>query len=117
MKIDPKDPPRKYPCGTNGVVEISDCGRLRLDPDEQITFVTASGKEHDFTAKSWGFYTTPSVNVRLAAQGFKTALVRNQQGRIFVMVVEREKLDEFLDYLRREREEIEEWLDERKAAS
>jgi len=117
MRIDPRNPPRKYRCGTNDAVEISDCGRLRLEPDEQITFVSASGKEHDFTAKSWGFYATPSVNGRLAAQGFKTALVRNHQGRVYVMVVEREKLNEFLDYLRREREEIEEWLDERKPTS
>jgi hypothetical protein len=101
----------------NGVVEISDCGRLRLEPDEQVTFVSASGKEHDFTAKSWGFYATPSVNARLAEQGFKTALVRNHQGRFYVMVVEREKLSDFLEYLKREQNEVEEWLDERKAAS
>jgi len=117
MRIDPNDPPRKYRCGVNGVVEISDCGRLRLEPDEQVTFVSASGKEHDFTAKSWGFYATPSVNARLAEQGFKTALVRNHQGRFYVMVVEREKLSDFLEYLKREQNEVEEWLDERKAAS
>ena len=117
MRFDRKDPARKYRCGIGGAVEISDCGRVQLEPNEQITFVAASGKEHDFTAKSWGFYATPSVNARLAEQGFKTALVRNHQGRFYVMVVEREKMTEFLDYLRRERNEVEEWLDEREALS
>ena len=113
MKIVRKDPPRTFLVGAEPQISISDCGSVHLDADEQLTFVTASGKEHDFCAKSWGFYATPSINGRLVAQGFKTALVENSVGRIFLMVVEPEKMDEFEAYLKREDNRVLEWLDER----
>lgn len=113
VKVVVNDPPRVFLVGADKTVGISDCGRIQLDADEQVTFVTSSGKQHDFTAKAWGFYTTPSVNGRLKDQGFKTALVRNQGGRVYVMTVERERLDEFSAYITTEGMVVEEWLDER----
>jgi len=113
MKIVTKTPARKYRCGANNQVEISDCGTVHLDDDEQLTFKTSSGKEHDFTAKSWGFYATPSVNGRLVDQGFKTALVKNSHGRIYVLVVDKTKMDEFNAYIEEDKQQILEWLDER----
>lgn len=110
MKIWEKDPPRSFRAGDT---EIRDCGRIGLEPDEQVTFVTPAGKEHDFAAKSWGFYATPSVNGRLKDQGFKTALVRNEAGRYYVMVVDPERMAEFDKYLDRDGQEVVEWLDER----
>ncbi|MBM3836654.1 MAG: hypothetical protein FJ398_01620 [Verrucomicrobia bacterium] len=110
MKIDRKEPPRRYQVGR---VQISDCATIRLEPDEQVTFVTSSGKEHDFTAKSWGFYATPSVNARLVKQGFKTALVNNPQDKMFVVIVDPERMDEFEAYLRQEQGQVIEWLDQR----
>ncbi|HID28861.1 MAG TPA: hypothetical protein EYP19_02520, partial [Desulfobacterales bacterium] len=92
MKFQAQEPPRVFRVGIKQDIEMHDCGRMYLHPDEQITFVTPSGKEHDFAAKSWGFYATPSINSRLKDQGFKTALVRNRSGRLYVMVVEKEKL-------------------------
>lgn len=111
MKFEPKDPPRVF--RPSPAVEISDCGNILLQADEQVTFVTPSGKEHDVAAKEWGFYATPSVNGRLQDQGFKTALVRNAQGRHYVMVVEVEKLEQFQGYLEADDQQIVEWLDER----
>lgn len=93
-------------------VEIKDYGQISLDPDEMVSFVTASGKEFDFTAKSWGFYATPSINSRLRDQGFKTALVENKQMRIYVVVVEEAKIEVFKEYCRRERLFVLGWLDE-----
>ena len=113
MKFEVKEPPRKYSCGIDGAVEISDCASVRLESDEQVTFFTPDGKEHDFTAKSWGFYATPSVNGRLKDQGLKTALVKNSQDRFYVMVVDADKLEEFNQYLSKEKNEVVEWLDER----
>lgn len=113
MRIEVTEPPRKFRVGAQGQIEISDCSRIFLEPDEQVTFVTHAGREHDFTAKSWGFYATPSVNGRLATQGFKTALVRNDAGRWYIMVVDRDRVAEFEEYLRREANVLEEWLDER----
>jgi hypothetical protein len=113
VRLDETKPPRKFAVGRSGQVEISDCGRVHLLPDEMVTFVTPSGKEYDVAAKDWGFYATPSVNGRLKDQGFKTALVRNSQGRYYVMLVEAEGTDKFLKYLRDEQQELCEWLDER----
>ena len=113
MKIEVTEPPRKFRVGAQGQIEISDCGKIHLDADEQITFVTPAGREHDFSAKAWGFYATPSVNGRLVAQGFKTALVRNSDGKWYVMVVDPDHMEAFESYLEREGNAVEEWLDER----
>ncbi len=112
MKIDKNDPPRIFQVGLHKIT-ISDCGKIYLEPDEQVTFTTPSGKEHDFAAKSWGFYATPSVNGRLVDQGFKTALVKNPQDRYFIIVVDIEKISEFEDYLRAEESEVIDWLDQK----
>lgn len=114
MKIDEIKPARKFRPGGSGKTEISHAANIRLESDEQITFITSSGKEHDFVAKSWGFYSTPSINGRLKDQGFKTALVGNSQGRIYIMAVEPERMEEFENYLKREKNVVLEWLDERK---
>lgn len=113
MKIELKKPARKYRVGLKNQIEISDCGRVTLEADEQITFIAPTGGEHDFAAKSWGFYATPSVNRRLVSQGFKTALVRNSQGAVYVMVVVPAKMDAFKQYLDEEKQQVLEWLDER----
>ena len=113
MKIKKNEPPRVFVVGEKGKIEIFDCGKIYLEPDEQVSFVTSSGKEHDFTAKSWGFYATPSVNGRLVNQGFKTALVKNQSGRYYIMVVDVDRVPDFEAYLSVEKNEVVEWIDER----
>ena len=75
MKIIEKNPPRLFTAGTEGNSPISECREVYLDPDEQVIFATSSGKNYDFAARQWGFYATPSVNGRLAKEGFKTTLV------------------------------------------
>lgn len=113
MRIETTTPPRVFQVGLRKQIDISDCGRVYLEPDEQVTFVTPAGKEHDFVAKSWGFYATPSINGRLADQGFKTALVKNSFGKYYIMVVDADQMDDFNTYLEIERHDIAEWLDDR----
>ena len=113
MRFERTDPMRVFQVGLDQQISISDCGRVSLEPDEQVTFVTPAGKEHDFVAKNWGFYATPSINGRLADQGFKTALVKNSFGKYYIMVVDPEQMVDFNAYLKIERHEIAEWLDER----
>ena len=84
-----------------------------MAPDEQVTFVTSSKKEHDFCAKPWGFYATPSINGRLVGQGFKTALVKNSFGKYYIMVVDLDRMDAFEAYLEEEEQQVQQWLDER----
>ena len=66
MKFEPIEPPRRFVVGAHEDVELSDCGRVALDPDEQISLTTDAGAEYDVTRKDWGFYATPSLNERLA---------------------------------------------------
>jgi hypothetical protein len=47
------------------------------------------------------------------AMGFKTALVKNPHHRYYVLLVEQDKIEQFLAYLQQEESEIVEWLDER----
>lgn len=112
MKVRKNTPPRKFNVGQKKNIEISDCGTIELRSDEQVTFVTASGKQYDLTAKSWGFYATPSVNGRLLNQGFKTALVKNSFGKYYILVVDTDHMHDFKAYLLDERSKVIKWLDD-----
>lgn len=113
MKLELKNPPRTFVVGKKGNIKLFDCGNVFLGDDEQLTFINKAGKELDITAKSWGFYVTPSVNHRLLRQGYKTAITRNPEGRIYVKVVDKDCIKDFEDYVKSENSEIVEWLDER----
>jgi hypothetical protein len=111
MRLAAKSPPRVFEPAPG--IAISDCGDLELLADEQVTMVTATGKRMDVAAKDFGFYATPSVNGRLKNEGFKTALVRNPSGQVYIMVVDRDRVDAFDAYCTAEKQTVLEWLDER----
>jgi len=112
MKIEEKNPPRVFTVGSQHDIDIHDCGEVRLEVNEQVTFVTPDGKNYDFARKEWGYYATPSINGRLKNEGFKTALVANEQGRIYIMAVENDKVDAFESYCDKEGQTVVKWLDE-----
>ena len=95
----------------NGVT-INEVAKIKLEDNEMISFIKNS-KEYDFVAKDWGYYATPSINGRLKNFGYKTALVKNPQGRFYINVVDEDKLEQFYKYLEKEKSEVVEWLDER----
>ena len=111
MKFDEKRPPRVFKVGNIEKFPMRDCGTLRLEPDEQVTFVTESGAEYDLARKDWGFYATPSLNGRLASFGLCAVLVKNPSGRYFVLLVERGKQSEFAAYVKSEQLTIVCWMD------
>lgn len=111
MRFIPTAPPRTYLAGYEKKVRISDCGRLHLDPDEQITLTTPSGGEYDVTRKDWGFYATPSLNGRLASFGLRGVLARNRDGRAFILLVEAGREEAFRHYCAIERLSLVAWLD------
>ena len=114
MKFTPIDPPRQFQVSGRGVtLTLSDCGRVALEPDEQVTFTTASGGEYDVARTPWGFYATPSLNGRLPRFGLKPALARNADDKYFVLLVERGREDDFDRYCDAEDISVVEWLDER----
>jgi Zn/Cd-binding protein ZinT len=110
MKFKENQPPRVFQVGTD--IQISDCGKVELEANEMLTFVS-DGKEYDFTAKSWGYYVTSSINGRVARNGYKTALVKNSLGKYFIMAVKNDKVKDFELYLAEDGQELLEWLDER----
>lgn len=115
MRFDRKNPPRRYEVGWGERFDISDCGTLALEPDEQVTLVTESGGELDVTRKDWGFYATPSLNARLLDFKLHAVLVRNQIDRYFVLLVEEGKEPAFERYLAVEELVIVAWLDDSEA--
>ena len=111
MKFKKNKIPRPFVVGIKKKLIIKDMGTVYLAPNEQLTFITGSKKKYDFARKNWGFYATPSINSRLKKEGFKTALVKNPLNRIFVMVVEREKMSKFRKYCKDQNQKILFWLD------
>jgi hypothetical protein len=111
MKFDEKRPPRVFQVGNVEKFPMRDCGTLRLEPNEQVTFVTESGAEYDLARKDWGFYATPSLNGRLASFGLRAVLVKNPSGRYFVLLVEKGKQAEFDAYVKSELLDIVCWMD------
>jgi 2-polyprenyl-3-methyl-5-hydroxy-6-metoxy-1,4-benzoquinol methylase len=106
------DPPRIFSVGKNGEIKLSDCGKLNLNYNEQVTFVTDSNTEYDVARKDWGYYATPS-SARLSSFNLRTVLIRNfNTGRVFVLLVEKTKMPEFEKYLKDEDLEIITWLDD-----
>ena len=109
MKIKIRNKPRSF--NFNDIL-IKDYGKIKLDKNEMVSFVTKSGKEYDFTSKDWGFYVTPSINGRLKKEGFKIAMVINKLRNIYIMAVEKEKKKTILfkQYCTKEGIKILKWL-------
>jgi len=112
MKFFPQEPPRKFPVGQSGEITLSDCGKIRLEANELVTFTLPGGAEYDLARKDWGFYATPSLNGRLEQFGLRGVLIKNRgSGRYFVLLVERGKEPLFETYCRKENLAVVAWLD------
>ena len=101
MLFKEKNPPRLFEVGNAKKFNLRDCGLMKLENDEQITFITNSGSEYDVAKKNWGFYATPSINKRLKNNNFETFIVVNKFKDFFIMIVYKNKKKIFLDYLRK----------------
>jgi len=113
VKFKPTVPPREFRAGRRArPIVIKDCGRVELEADEQVTFVTESGGEYDVARKSWGFYATPSLNARLGQFGLRPVLVRSAQGKYYLLLREAGKEAEFDSYIDSEQLQIVCWLDD-----
>ncbi len=105
------DPPHSFKVGVRGDIHIQHCADIALSLDEQVTFVTPSGTEYDVVRKAWGYYATPSINGRLKEHGLCGVLVKNAAGRLYLLLVEEGKKQEFHEYLFAEKQDILCWLD------
>ena len=55
MKITRLNPPRKFLVGAPPQITLSDCGSIKLNPDEQITFLTDKKQPIRYCQKRVGF--------------------------------------------------------------
>jgi hypothetical protein len=115
MNIRRNDPPREF--GTGHSINLHDCGQVDLDENEQVTFTTKHGAEWDVIRKAWGFYATPSLNGRLADHGLRAALVLNQANKLFLLLCEKGREEEFESYLAGESSRLLSWLDSDEAVN
>ena len=115
MRIKLNKPIRKFFPSKKKDFSISDCAKIFLEDNEQVTFVNKNNMNYDLASKNWGYYSTPSVNNRLVREGFKTALMQNRESNnIYVTLVDKSKMDEFKKYLKNENCFVIEWLNKRK---
>lgn len=111
MEVRERKPPRRFTAGhPDSPVNLQHCADIALAPDEQVTFVAESGSEFDVVRKAWGYYATPSLDVRLPAHGLRPALCRSGTRR-YLLLAEKDRMDEFHAYLRSQRMEVIAWLD------
>lgn len=111
MKYKFKEQPRKFRVGVNQDIELSDCGQIFLDSNEQVTFNDDHDNEYDVCKKNWGYYATPSLNGRLDSFNFYSALVMNKHTqRKYIMLIHKDKLDLFNEYISQEDQEIIFWF-------
>ena len=113
MKFIKKDPTRSFESFSADGLEktiIQDCGEISLNPDELITVRTGSTYVYDIVCKDFGFYASPS-DKRLAVAGLRAAIVRNLEGKNYVLIVKNDKHQQFSDYLDRQAMELVQWLD------
>jgi hypothetical protein len=112
MKIHTNNNPREFKVGLDKSIILKDCADIELNSNEQVTFKTNAGAEYDVCRKEWGYYATPSMNDRLKHFGFKTALVKNVKGQLYIMIVEKDKVELFYQYLDSEKNSVLQWFDE-----
>lgn len=116
MDAERLDPPREFTVG-DGSITLRHCANVRLEPDEQLTFVTESGTEVDVVRKEWGYYGTPSLNGRLADHGLRAAIVMGHNGKAFLHLVEKGIEVEYDNYLDETGMRVIAWLDTDEAVS
>jgi hypothetical protein len=111
MKLDIHQPPREF--SPHPGLTLRDAGDVYLAPEEQVTIRVSPDRGNDVLRKSWGFYLTNSLNGTLRSQGLRTALARNVSSeRLYVLLVEEDKLEDFTAYLKQFGMELLRWLDE-----
>lgn len=111
MKFDLRQPPREFSPAAG--IKLTDMGDLYLGVDEQVTVRLTPDRGNDVVRKPWGFYLTNSLNGTLKAQGIRTALVENRESRrVYLMLVDKDKVGEFNAYLAEYGMHVVRWLDQ-----
>jgi len=114
LKADLKAEPREFRLKDT---LCRDHGTISLVPQDDrthefITLETPSGKQCDVSFTPWGFYLGPSLNSRLASEGFRSALMMNAGNQLYVVAVEEDRIEQFQSYLEANESKVICWLDQ-----
>lgn len=102
---------RLFKVGAKKKITLKDVGSIKLNNNENVTFVGKNLKEYDVCKKSWGYYATPSINKRLKKFGYFAALVHNEiLDTFFIHIVDSKDKKSFLKYLKSENMKLVCWL-------
>ncbi len=107
-------PPRSFAASSSDATPTLDCGTIALSTNEQVTFDDALGRlgHTDVTRKEWGYYLTRSCNDYQGRNGWRTAIVRNLEGRTYVVLVDLEESECFRGFLMDSNHTVILWVDE-----
>ena len=109
MKFYKRKKKRKFIASKNSKLELNDIGKIELKIKEHLT-IQVNKKKNEICAMDWGLYATSSINSRLKKEGFRTAIVKNQKNKIFIMIVDKNKIKSFFNYCKIESLKIIKWL-------
>ena len=111
MNVQRIEPPRKFKPRPDSILEVAHVANVSLAPGDQLSFITDSGTELDVLRTDWGYVATPSMNRRLRNHGLRAVLVRNDQDRLYLLLVEEGQESNFEEYLRSDEQTVVCWLD------
>ena len=100
---------RKFKVSHNSKNYNIDCGSIKLNNNEQVTF-KFNKKNYDFCQKQWGFYVSASINSRLKKEGFKIGLFKNKKNRRYIYAVDKDKKNIFQNFLKNTNHKLLKWL-------
>lgn len=111
MEIERIEPAREFRPRPDSDISIAHVADVTLSSGELLSFLSESGTQLDVLRTVWGYVATPSLNRRLRDRGLHGCLVQNQEGRLYLLLVEEKQRSSFDDYLRDTRQRVVCWLD------
>ena len=108
MKLTLKEPPREFLVRGRSLRHMGD---VELDCGEFLSVSAGGGGGCDIAGAEWGLYLGPSLNDRLMRMGYRAALVRTYDNKIFLQAVAENKIELFNNYLHEQNMEVVQWID------
>jgi hypothetical protein len=104
---------RSFGVGKNNEIIMTDKGSVHLNNNEFVTFKFKKS-EFDVSKKNWGYYATPSINGRLKKFNFRTFYCSNSLKKTYILLVHKDRINEFKKYIKSEKMKIIKELSEHK---
>jgi len=102
---------RKFRPSKKSKVTITERAKIYLKNDEQITLIDYKKNQYDIVKKSWGYYSTPSINKRLKKNNYLACIVENVEKKtFFLFLVNTKKKVDFNKYIKINKIKVIKWL-------